>query len=85
VPLAVHLTDANRNDSQAALALVDPIQPVRDERGRPRRQLVTVCSGIAGFDAIRDHRSAAKLARELVSRVAGADIRRNQQLLPVHH
>ena len=38
VPLAVRLTDANRNDSQEALALVDAIPPLQGARGRPRRR-----------------------------------------------
>ena len=36
VPLAIQLTGANGNDSQQALALVDAIQPLQGERGRPR-------------------------------------------------
>jgi hypothetical protein len=36
VPLAIQLTGANRNDSRQALALVDAIQPLQGERGRPR-------------------------------------------------
>ena len=38
VPLAVHLTGANRNDSQEALALVDAIPPLQGARGRPRQR-----------------------------------------------
>jgi hypothetical protein len=38
VPLAIQLTGANRNDSQQALALIDAIQSLQGERGRPRHR-----------------------------------------------
>jgi transposase len=49
VPLAMRLTGANRNDSQEALALVDAIQPLRRERGRPRHRPDSVL-GDRGYD-----------------------------------
>jgi transposase len=50
VPLAVHLTGANGNDSQEALALVDAIPPLHGERGRPRQRPDCVL-GDRGYDA----------------------------------
>jgi hypothetical protein len=50
VPLAIQLTGANRNDSQQALALVDAIQPLQGERGRPRHR-PDVVLGDRGYDA----------------------------------
>lgn len=50
VPLAVRLTGANRNDSQEALALVDAIQALQGERGRPRHRPDCVV-GDCGYDA----------------------------------
>jgi len=38
VPLAIHLTGANRNDSQQALALVDAVPSLQGKRGRPRHR-----------------------------------------------
>jgi len=38
VPLAIHLTGANRNDSQEALALVDAVPALQGEHGRPRHR-----------------------------------------------
>ncbi len=60
VPLAIHLTGANRNDSQQALALVDPIPPLQGERGRPRHRPDSVL-GDRGCDseAIRQGLRAA--------------------------
>ncbi len=50
VPLAVHLTGANRNDSQQALALVDAIPSLQGKRGRPRQRPDCVF-GDRGYDA----------------------------------
>ena len=50
VPLAVHLTGANRNDSQEALPLVDAIPPLQGARGRPRQRPDCVL-GDRGYDA----------------------------------
>ena len=50
IPLAIHLTGANRNDSQQALALVDAIPPLQGERGRPRNHPDCVL-GDRGYDA----------------------------------
>jgi transposase len=47
VPLAVHLTAANRNDSQEALALVDAIPPLQGAHAGDRGSGRIVCSGIA--------------------------------------
>jgi transposase len=45
VPLAIQLAGANRNDSQQALALIDAIQPLQGERGRPRHRPDVVLTG----------------------------------------
>ena len=50
VPLAIQLTEANRNDSQQALALVDAIPPLRGRQGRPRQGPDCVL-GDGGYDA----------------------------------
>jgi transposase len=50
IPLAIHLTGANRNDSQQALALVDAIPSLQGERGRPRHRPDCVL-GDRGYDA----------------------------------
>jgi transposase len=50
VPLAIHLTGANRNDSQQALALVDAIPGLQGERGHPRHRPDCVL-GDRGYDA----------------------------------
>lgn len=50
IPFAIHLTGANRNDSQQALALVDAIPALQGERGRPRHRPDRVL-GDRGYDA----------------------------------
>lgn len=50
VPLAIHLTGANRNDSQEALALVDDVPALQGEQGRPRHRPDCVL-GDRGYDA----------------------------------
>jgi transposase len=67
VPLAVRLTDANRNDSQEALTLVDAIPPLQGERGRPRCRPVCML-GDRGYDAAAIR---ARLARASHSAAAG--------------
>jgi transposase len=68
VPLAVHLTGANRNDSPQALALVDAIPPLQGKRGRPRQRPDCVF-GDRGYDAeairqgLRDRRIIPFLAK----------------------
>ena len=49
-PLAIHLTGANRNDSQQTLALVDGIPAVQGTRGRPRYRPDSAL-GDRGYDA----------------------------------
>jgi transposase len=50
IPLALHLTAANRNDSLEALTLVDAIPPLQGEWGCPRRRPDCVL-GDRGYDA----------------------------------
>ena len=50
IPLAIHFTSANRNDSQEALALVDAIPPLQGIRGRPRHRPDCLL-GDRGYDA----------------------------------
>jgi transposase len=68
IPLAIQLTEANRNDSQQALALVDAIPSLQGERGRPRHRPDCVV-GDRGYDAeairqgLRDRRIIPLLAK----------------------
>jgi Transposase DDE domain len=60
VPPAVHLTGADRNDSQEALALVDAIPPLQGARVRPRQRPDCVL-GDRGDDAAAIRRGLRKL------------------------
>ena len=69
VPLAIQLTQANRNDSQQAVALVDAIPTLQGERGRPRHR--TDCLlGDRGYDAesIRQSLRARRIVPWLAKR-----------------
>jgi Transposase DDE domain len=50
IPLAIQLTEANRNDSTQALSLVDAIPLLQGERGHPRHRPECVM-GDRGYDA----------------------------------
>jgi transposase len=69
VPLAIRLTGANRNDSQEALALVDTIPFLQEERGRPRHRPDCVL-GDRGYDAeaIRQGLRARHIAPAIAKR-----------------
>ena len=68
MPLAIHLTGANRNDSQQALALVDAVPSLQGKRGRSRHRPDCVL-GDRGYDAeairqgLRDRRIIPLLAK----------------------
>jgi hypothetical protein len=49
IPLAIQLTEANRNDSTQALSLVDAIPLLQGRRGRPRHRPNCVM-GDRGYD-----------------------------------
>lgn len=50
IPLAAHLTGANRHDSTQLRALVQAVPPVRGKRGRPRRRPRALLAD-RGYDA----------------------------------
>lgn len=58
IPLAIHLTAANRHDVTELLPLIDAIAPVRGKPGRPRKRPKTV-QGDRAYDS-EPHRKELK-------------------------
>ncbi|CAM5592162.1 hypothetical protein Sgou_42870 [Streptomyces gougerotii] len=71
MPLAVTLTDGNRNDVTQLIPLLQSVPPVRGKRGRPRRR-PDIVLGDRGYDHGKFRRLAWYLGVKLLIARRGA-------------